>query len=847
MQVLPRNVRFTSETWATPVEVYVTTVAASDNLVYHFRVRHDIKSSDYMYSRVADVTVSMIVVPSPPGTASGPAVRAFEPGCDSEALSLAALRPVVASSSSTGRLPRYAVDGNTSTSWMSAGVAESETFLTVDLGRSYAVASTVAFFSDDFACPFNLSTANANATSSEQGAPTLSRAHSLFALIGAEMLPDSPPTDSQYVGNSITDRLSLDGAQTIHFVDTSSVFLTAGKITAWEYYGGRAGDHRFQVWRPHSTTEFKLMCENALAAATTHTVIRHEVLTVDQCEVAAGDVIGWYHQGQGVIDWNEDGGNTVRWQLGDRAEVGSTLAFGASGSRTYSIRAEVTQVPSGRICADANLSNVGSVVECATAVQAFGMMLGGAPSWQSRSNWVDATTEAYHSERFIGTSIAAVVDAQLSTHTVFAGQAGFITFDMGLQTRIHAMWVRNDGDIAGVRSVVLASADTPIGPWSPLATLEATLSSEWQETSALDSFARFVRFAWSSNHGFVGETRIVDVQFLVSTGGVAVIEDSARPTGCLVDETGIGVWNKPVSCADAVAAPAPVGNACSGGVVLSNAGNVTHLNPATRASQGHNEDCTWTMMCSGASLVPTITFKSMDVESNFDYVHIFDGDTAGLAVSVHTGTSLPDPFTASGRVVSLRYTSDHSVSRAGFEATFSCCPVGVTAAEGARQVKCTSQHALGVPTSVGDSCVCSVGSASTVGVAAPAVVAHSLPHDLARYVTVHFDTTHCLVDNRQIDVRELQVLGRLPATTLKHNDHQFEDSCFRPPVAITEGHVGHSYQVVLDAQPSAIVTVVAAADEGLVVEPDTLRFSPVSWDTPQNFSVHAILDNTVVL
>jgi hypothetical protein len=83
--------------------------------------------------------------------------------------------------------------------------------------------------------------------------------------------------------------------------------------------------------------------------------VQYEVAEAEECTVAQGDVVGWYHAGQGVTSYGRivlpDGtmgevctGATchdVHWHYGDHPGVGGLLTFDAGGGRDYSVAASV--------------------------------------------------------------------------------------------------------------------------------------------------------------------------------------------------------------------------------------------------------------------------------------------------------------------------------------------------------------------------------------------------------------------------------------------------------------------------------------------------------------------------
>ena len=115
---------------------------------------------------------------------------------------------------------------------------------------------------------------------------------------------DSSGLDSQIrkieiVGNELADRASPDGASQISFVDKGMVFSKPGKLVGWDFWVGRAGSQKVQVWRPQdAASSFALVCENEVLGRTLESVEHVEVSESDQCLVQNQDVVGWAHAGQ---------------------------------------------------------------------------------------------------------------------------------------------------------------------------------------------------------------------------------------------------------------------------------------------------------------------------------------------------------------------------------------------------------------------------------------------------------------------------------------------------------------------------------------------------------------------
>ena len=112
-------------------------------------------------------------------------------------------------------------------------------------------------------------------------------------------------------------------------------------------------------------------------------------------------------------------------------------------------------------------------------------------------------------------------------------------------------------------------------------------------------------------------------------------------------------------------------SSCTQGNTITNVGGV-HMSDYV-----NNLDCSWTLAC--AVGVPTLSFDTFDTEANFDFIYVYEGDSPG-------GNALVDGLSGVGHApmtystdasssLYLRFTTDYSVTRAGFRATFTC-PMG---------------------------------------------------------------------------------------------------------------------------------------------------------------------------
>ncbi len=68
-----------------------------------------------------------------------------------------------------------------------------------------------------------------------------------------------------------------------------------------------------------------------------------------------------------------------------------------------------------------------------------------------------------------------------------------------------------------------------------------------------------------------------------------------------------------------------------------------------------------------------VDFTSVDMETNFDYIYVYDGtDITAPLLSTLNGTTIPPSIISSGTCITIRITTDGSVQHDGFAAIISC-------------------------------------------------------------------------------------------------------------------------------------------------------------------------------
>eukprot|EP01052_Picozoa_sp_SAG31_P016026 SAG31_NODE_1046_length_10177_cov_13.677218_13_plen_820_part_00 len=109
------------------------------------------------------------------------------------------------------------------------------------------------------------------------------------------------------------------------------------------------------------------------------------------------------------------------------------------------------------------------------------------------------------------------------------------------------------------------------------------------------------------------------------------------------------------------------GERCAGGATMQDNGTIDGF-------YGDHAECWWTLTCSDPSAIARMTFLAFDVESDYDFVYIYDGDSADapqLGEPLH-GTDVPMPIEATGSALYVQLQSDDSVVGDGFTATLTC-------------------------------------------------------------------------------------------------------------------------------------------------------------------------------
>lgn len=96
----------------------------------------------------------------------------------------------------------------------------------------------------------------------------------------------------------------------------------------------------------------------------------------------------------------------------------------------------------------------------------------------------------------------------------------------------------------------------------------------------------------------------------------------------------------------------------------------------------------------------TLTFTAFNTESGYDFLTIYDGtnDTAPILLNNYSGTTIPNPVTSSGNNLYIKFISDESVNRLGWEASWSpyVAPSLTYKGISLRKINSNSQYAIGI-------------------------------------------------------------------------------------------------------------------------------------------------------
>ncbi|KAG9478625.1 hypothetical protein GDO78_012335 [Eleutherodactylus coqui] len=97
----------------------------------------------------------------------------------------------------------------------------------------------------------------------------------------------------------------------------------------------------------------------------------------------------------------------------------------------------------------------------------------------------------------------------------------------------------------------------------------------------------------------------------------------------------------------------------------------TVLSPDYPEGYGNNLNCIWTIISDPGSRIH-LSFNDFDLESQFDFLAIKDGDSLDSPIlGTFTGAEVPSHLTSNNHIMRLEFQADHSMSGRGFNITYS--------------------------------------------------------------------------------------------------------------------------------------------------------------------------------
>ncbi|KAH0617485.1 hypothetical protein JD844_015797, partial [Phrynosoma platyrhinos] len=96
----------------------------------------------------------------------------------------------------------------------------------------------------------------------------------------------------------------------------------------------------------------------------------------------------------------------------------------------------------------------------------------------------------------------------------------------------------------------------------------------------------------------------------------------------------------------------------------------TVLSPDYPEGYGNNLNCIWTIISDPGSRIH-LSFNDFDLESQFDFLAIKDGDFPDSPIlGTFTGAEVPSHLTSNSHILRLEFQADHSMSGRGFNITY---------------------------------------------------------------------------------------------------------------------------------------------------------------------------------
>ncbi|RMF53463.1 MAG: T9SS C-terminal target domain-containing protein, partial [Bacteroidetes bacterium] len=121
---------------------------------------------------------------------------------------------------------------------------------------------------------------------------------------------------------------------------------------------------------------------------------------------------------------------------------------------------------------------------------------------------------------------------------------------------------------------------------------------------------------------------------------------------------------------------------CQGMVQLS-APSGTFSDGSGSSDYTNRTNCSWLIQPPGATWI-RLSFTSFNTESGYDFVRVYDGATTSAPLlGSYSGSNLPPQITSSGGSLLVVFTSDSSITRAGWEASYTSNGTTTTLGSGA--------------------------------------------------------------------------------------------------------------------------------------------------------------------
>lgn len=184
-------------------------------------------------------------------------------------------------------------------------------------------------------------------------------------------------------------------------------------------------------------------------------------------------------------------------------------------------------------------------------------------------------------------------------------------------------------------------------------------------------------FNWTSNSGQLLSGGPSPVFVFSQDGNYAIVANVTDACGCT------NVFTIPVTIGCGQNNPINVNMGTGGGAITTCAANFYDPGGPSANYPSNNANITQTFYPSQAGAQLRVTFNSYDIETNFDYLYIYNGTSAAapLIATLNGISNTPVTYTANNAsgALTFRFTTDGSVLRAGWNASLSCLGVSFAA------------------------------------------------------------------------------------------------------------------------------------------------------------------------